>query len=71
MIVDLESTLHKTPRLIVEGCLVVAIFGISLLLFGGVQAFGQEWSAEQKEVWKMEVAYWDLLKEGNLNAYLD
>ena len=22
MIVDLESTLHKTPRLIVEGCLV-------------------------------------------------
>ncbi len=51
--------------------LMVAIFGISLLLFGGVQAFGQEWSAEQKEVWKMEVAYWDLLKEGNLKGYME
>jgi hypothetical protein len=42
---------------------IAVLLGISLLIFGGVQAFGQEWSAEQKEVLKMEVKYWDLLKE--------
>ena len=50
--------------------LLVALFGISLLFFGGAQAFGQEWSAEQKEVWKMEIAYWDFLKEGDIKGYM-
>ena len=50
--------------------LMVALFGISLLFFGGVQAFGQEWSAEQKEVWQMEIKYWDLVKEKNLKGYM-
>jgi hypothetical protein len=51
--------------------LMVALFGISFLLFGGVQAFGQEWSAEQTEVLQMEVAYWGLLKGGNLKGYME
>ena len=51
--------------------LFVALFGISLLFFGGVQAFGQEWSAEQKEVLQMEIKYWDLLKEKNLKGYME
>ena len=50
--------------------LIAVLFGISLLFFGGVQAFGQEWSPEQKEVLKMEVKYWDLLKEKNLKGYM-
>jgi hypothetical protein len=51
--------------------LLVAFLGISLLFLGGIQAFGQEWSAEQKEVWQMEIKYWDLLKEGNLKGYME
>jgi ketosteroid isomerase-like protein len=33
-------------------------------------AFGQEGSAVQKEVWKGEEAYWRLLKEKNVEAYM-
>ena len=51
--------------------LVAVLFGISLLFFVGVQAFGQEWSAEQKEVLQMEIKYWDLLKEKNLKSYME
>ena len=51
--------------------LLVVLFGIGFFFFGGVQAFGQEWSAEQQEVLKMEVTYWDLLKEGNLKGYME
>jgi hypothetical protein len=50
--------------------LLLALVGINLLLFGSVQAFAQEWSAEQKEVLKMEETYWDLLKGGDLKGYL-
>lgn len=51
--------------------LLVVLFGISVLFFAGVQVFGQELSAEQKDVWKMEIKYWDLLKEGNLKGYME
>lgn len=51
--------------------LFLALFGISFLFFGGVQAFGQEWSAEQKEVWKMEITYWDFFKEGDIKGYME
>ena len=49
---------------------MVALLGISILFFGGVQAFGQEWSAEQKEVLKMEITYWDYFKEGDIQRYM-
>jgi len=49
----------------------VVLLGISLLFFGGVQAFGQEWSAEQKEAWQMEIKYWDLLKAADLKGYME
>jgi hypothetical protein len=51
--------------------LMVVLFGISLLFFGGIRAFGQEWSTEQKEVLKMEIAYWDFFKEGNIKGYME
>jgi len=51
--------------------LVAVLFGISLLFFGGVQAFGQEWSADQKEILQMEIKYWDLLKDKNLKGVVE
>jgi hypothetical protein len=50
--------------------LIVALFGISLLFFGGVQAFGQELSVDQKEVWKMEETNWEFFRQGDLKGYL-
>jgi len=50
--------------------LLVALFEISLLLFTGIRAFGQEWSAEQKEVWKMEIAWWNSWKEGDMKRHM-
>ncbi|CAB1080694.1 hypothetical protein D1AOALGA4SA_8372 [Olavius algarvensis Delta 1 endosymbiont] len=44
---------------------------IGLALFGNVQAFQQEWSAEQKEVLEMEIKYWDSLKKADLDEYME
>ena len=47
-----------------------ALFGIAFVGFGSVQGFGQDWSAEQKEVWNLEKASYELLKAGDLKGYL-
>jgi hypothetical protein len=49
----------------------VTLAGISLLFSAGLQAFGQELSAGQKEVWQMEIKYWELLKEKNLKGCME
>jgi hypothetical protein len=49
--------------------LLVTLAGISLLFSAGLQPFGQELSAKQKEVWQMEIQYWELLKGKNLKGF--
>ncbi len=49
---------------------IVVLFGLGFLFFGGIKAYGQEYSPEQKEVWKMEEASWEWLKQGDLEKYL-
>jgi len=39
---------------------IVALCGISLLMAGGSQTFGQDWSKEQNEIFELEKQYWDL-----------
>jgi hypothetical protein len=51
--------------------LLALLLAIGLIFLAGVQAFGQEWSPEQKEVWQMEIKYWDLYKEGNAKGYME
>ena len=50
--------------------ILAALFVISFMGFGVVQGFGQEMSAEQKEVWKMEEAYWEFFKQGDLKGHM-
>jgi ketosteroid isomerase-like protein len=45
----------------------LALFG---LLFLSVPLSAQEWSAEQKEAWASEVAYWKALADQNESAVL-
>jgi hypothetical protein len=37
----------------------------------GLQAFGEEWTAEQKEVWKTVEAQWELILKGDFEALVE
>ena len=45
---------------------VVFLLFCFAIVFWSFQVFGQEWTAEQKEIWEVVVADWELLKQGNL-----
>ena len=52
-----HNIIHKTS---------LALLLLSIGVFWAVQVFGQDWSVAQKEVWKMQEAYWELWqKEGS------
>lgn len=37
----------------------------------GTQTLGKDWSEDQKEVWKMEIASWEAFKTGDLEGYME
>ena len=41
-----------------------------IFVFSCLQAVAEEWSAEQKEVWKMQEAVWSLWKKGDVEGVL-
>jgi ketosteroid isomerase-like protein len=41
-----------------------------IVVFWGFQVFGEEWSAAQKEVWKMQQTLWELWKKGDMEERL-
>ena len=45
------------------------LIAIGLVVLGNVQAFGQEWSEDQKQILQMEIEYWDSLKNKNIDEY--
>ena len=46
------------------------LFVISILLVAfNSQIAAQEWSAEQKDVWKSVEDYWDLAAKGDLDGF--
>jgi len=49
--------------------ILVFLFVMSLG-FGVVQGFGQVSSAEQKEVWKLEEAFYESIKNGDLKGHM-
>jgi ketosteroid isomerase-like protein len=58
----------KTMNLITWVLVSVILFGI--LLLWNSKAFGQEWTTEQKEVWKVVVADIELFKQGDIEGIL-
>ena len=48
----------------------VVLVGLAFLFCGGIKAYGQQYTPEQKEVWKMEEASWELFKQGDVQKYL-
>jgi len=53
-------------KTLIKGVLIVLLINI----FITVQLFGQEWSKEQKEVWKNVEIYWDFSAKGDVEGYL-
>jgi ketosteroid isomerase-like protein len=43
---------------------------LCITLFSSAQLLGQEWSAEQKEVWKNVETYWDLDSKEDLEGFM-
>ena len=41
-----------------------------VVTFSGVQAFGEEWTADQKEVWASIEEFWDSIKNGDVESAL-
>lgn len=48
----------------------VSLFICGLIVFWGFQAIGEEWTAEEKEVWEVVVADYELFKKGDLEGVL-
>ena len=48
----------------------VSLLICGLIVFWGFQAIGEEWTAEQKEVWEVVVADYELFKKGDVDGIL-
>ena len=46
--------------------IIVGIF----IVASGFQAYGEEWTAEQKAVWKIVELYWEIAKQGDTKALI-
>ena len=51
--------------------ILVSIILLGIFLFWNSKAFGQEWTAEQKEVWEAVKANWDTLLSGDAKAAME
>ena len=58
----------KTIRtnLLVRGAIFLLL--CIVIVFWGFQAIGEEWTAEQKEVWTSVQANWETIKKGDVEA---
>jgi len=60
----------KTQKRIFMATMFISLFFCGIIVFWGSQAIGQEWTAEQKEVWGKVQARWEAIKSGDVEAAL-
>ncbi len=46
----------------------IILLSFVFVVFFTVQAFGQDWSAEQKELWNVQQRDWELMKKGDIET---
>ncbi len=51
--------------------IIIFITVCAFVVPSGLQAFGEEWTAEQKEVWKTVDAQWELILKGGFEALVE
>ena len=60
----------KTKRTYSMARVSVSIILCGMIVFWGFQVFGQDWTAEQKEVWVSVQGFWENIKKGDVEAAL-
>jgi ketosteroid isomerase-like protein len=50
--------------------ILLSIFLCGMILLWGVSVFGQEWTAEQKEIWQAVETNWKAIENGDVEAAL-
>ena len=60
----------KTQRKSLVDRFTISILICGLIVFWGFQVFGEEWTAEQKEVWKVIENTWESLNKGDVKGQL-
>ena len=60
----------KTKRPYSMARISVSLFICGMIVFLGFQVFGEEWTAEQKEVWESVQTNWETFKKGDVEAAL-
>lgn len=60
----------KTKDIVLSYKLMVFILLLSAAVSWGTQSVAEEWTTEQKEVWKMEEFGWELWKKKDLDGYM-
>jgi ketosteroid isomerase-like protein len=48
--------------------IIISIFVCVFIVTSGYSALGEEWTAEQKEVWTLVESYWEFCKQGDVKA---
>ncbi|MGV7224811.1 MAG: nuclear transport factor 2 family protein [Nitrospinales bacterium] len=60
----------KNQKRIFMATVFIFLFFFGIIVFWGFQAIGEEWTDEQKEVWKSVQANWENYKKGDVGALL-
>jgi hypothetical protein len=64
----MKGKIMKTQKRIHLATVFISLFLCGSLVFYGFQAIGEEWTAEQKEVWKVVEADIEFFKQGDLEG---
>ena len=60
----------RTQKNIFITRILFSLFLCGIICFGGLQVYGQEWSDEQKQVWKLVETWWENAKQGDAETLL-
>ena len=60
----------KTARAIIKTRISVSVLLCGIIVFWGFQVTGEEFTAEQQEIWKLVIADWELLKQGDMKGLM-
>ena len=67
---ETKGEIMKTQRKAFMARGFISLFLCGIIVFWGSQIFGQEWTAEQKEVWEVVVADFEKFKQGDAEGIL-
>ena len=66
----MKGELMKTQGTSLLSRVSVSLLICGLIVFWGFQAIGEQWTAEQKEIWEVVVADYELFKKGDVDGIL-